>query len=194
VRYEKGHKDATRKRIVKAAAKRFRKEGVGSVGVAGLMADAGLTHGGFYAHFGSKEELFREAVGNALDETLARLTRFAKGDPGGLEAMVRDYLDAWQIEKPERGCAAASLVAEIARSSRPTRIAFEKKLEGFVELIAQQLSESDRDVRRRRAVAIFGSLIGTLQLARAVADKRLSDQIRQSGIDAVMCLARHGKK
>src|SRR3979411_448830 len=85
VRYEKGHKDATRKRIATAAAKHLRKEGVGSVGVAGLMADAGLTHGGFYAHFGSKEELFREAVGNALDETLARLTHFAKGDPGGLE-------------------------------------------------------------------------------------------------------------
>ena len=72
MRYAKGHKGATRKPIVEVASKRFRREGVAAVGVASLMSDAGLTRGGFYAHFGSKEELFREAVKSALDRILQR--------------------------------------------------------------------------------------------------------------------------
>jgi len=193
VRYGEGHKAATRKRIVNAAAKRFRKEGAEAVGVAGLMADAGLTHGGFYAHFESKEELFRDAVVHALDQTRARLMLRAQADGGGLEAMVRDYLTARHVKCPERGCAAAALAPEIARRSRATRAAFEQQLAGFIELIADQVSGGDREARRRRAVAIFGLMMGTLQLARAVADKTLSEQIRDSGIRAALALGRNGK-
>jgi TetR/AcrR family transcriptional repressor of nem operon len=193
LRYQKGHKNATRTRIVKVAAKRFRKEGAKAAGVAGLMADAGLTHGGFYAHFDSKEELFRDALAYALDETLARVVRLVEAEGGGLEAMVRDYLETWHIKYPERGCAAAALAPEVARHSRRTRAAFEKKLEGFIELIAAQIAGSDRAARRRRAIAIFGLIMGTLQLARAVADRTLSDQIRESGISAALALGRRGK-
>jgi TetR/AcrR family transcriptional regulator, transcriptional repressor for nem operon len=193
VRYGEGHKSATRKRIVNVAAKRFRKDGAEAVGVAGLMSDAGLTHGGFYAHFDAKEDLFRDAVAHALDQTLARLTKLAAADAGGLEAIIRDYLAAWHVKCPERGCAAAALAPEIARHPRATRAAFEEKLEGFIDLIAGQVSGNDRQARRRCAIAIFGLMMGTLQLARAVADKKLSGQIRESGIRAALALGRKGK-
>jgi TetR/AcrR family transcriptional repressor of nem operon len=193
LRYGEGHKGATRKRIVDVAARRFRKEGAEAVGIAGLMGEAGLTHGGFYGHFDSKEELFRDAVAHALDQTLARLTKRAAADAGGLEAIVRDYLAAWHVKCPERGCAAAALAPEIGRHPRATRAAFEGRLAGFIELIAGQLSGDDRQSRRRRAIAILGLIMGTLQLARAVADKTLSGQIRECGIRAALALGRSGK-
>jgi len=190
MRYAKGHKTTTRKGIIEVASKRFRKEGVEGVGIAALMSDAGLTHGGFYAHFDSKEELFQEAMAHALDQTQEKLTRLAEADGGGLEAMIRDYLEPWHRRCPERGCAAASLGADIARYSRPTRVVFEKKLEGLIALIARHLPRGDRHMRRRVAIAIFGTMMGTLQLARAVADRRLSDQILESGVEAALNLAR----
>src|ERR1700757_3537814 len=137
MRYEKGRKDATRKRIITVASKRFRRHGAKATGLASVMGDAGLTHGGFYAHFNSKEELLRAAVAEALDLTYGRLARC--GASGGLEAMVRDYLGEWHIAKPEQGCAFAALIPEIARCSRPTRAAVAAKLEDFFDLISEHL-------------------------------------------------------
>src|SRR5438270_10081972 len=110
MRYAKGHKSATRQRIVEVASQRFRKEGVAAVGVTGLMSDAGLTRGGFYAHFASKEALFREAVTSALDRMRLELGRVA-ADGGGLEAILRTYLGSRYRDRPERGCAAALLAS-----------------------------------------------------------------------------------
>jgi TetR/AcrR family transcriptional regulator, transcriptional repressor for nem operon len=193
-RYAKGHKTATRERILDVASKRFRKDGAERVGIAGLMAGAGLTHGGFYSHFRSKEELIREAVAGSLDHSRARLTRIAQTDADGFEAIVRSYLHAWHRENPERGCAAASLAPEIARYSRQTRAAFENKIRGLIEVIAAQLSGSDEDARRQRAIAIFALLMGALQLSRAVADQKLSDTILKSGVDAALTLGRCGRQ
>ncbi len=182
MRYEKGHKDVTRTRIVEVASKRFRKDGVEAVGVARLMADAGLTHGGFDAHFASKEDLVKEAVRDALDHTRAGLERVARADGGGIEALVRSYLASQHRDRPDRGCAAAALVAEIARHSHPTRAAFTEKIEALVDLIAEQLPAGDQRERRKAATGIFAVMMGTLQLARAAPDKSLSDQILESGV------------
>jgi TetR/AcrR family transcriptional repressor of nem operon len=124
MRFEKGHKQATRQRIVETAAAKFRKDGVEAVGIAGLMAEAGLTHGGFYAHFDSKEELVREAISAALDATRARMDRAALKHEAGLEGIIRSYLRASHRDTPEQGCAIASLSSEIARHEYPTRAAF----------------------------------------------------------------------
>jgi TetR/AcrR family transcriptional regulator, transcriptional repressor for nem operon len=188
MRYEKGHKDTTRKHIVTAASRRFRRHGAKATGVASVMEDAGLTHGGFYAHFGSKEELLRAAVAEALDLTYGRLARC--GAAGGLEAMVRDYLGEWHIAKPEQGCALAALMPEIARSSRLTRRAVAGKLEDFFGLLAEHLPRGDLQARRRRAIAIFGMMMGTLQLARAVPGQRESRQILENGIEGALALAK----
>jgi TetR/AcrR family transcriptional regulator, transcriptional repressor for nem operon len=189
MRYEKGRKDATHTRIVNVASKRFRKDGIGSVGVARLMADASLTHGGFYTHFNSKEDLVREALIDALDRTRGQLGRVACADGAGIEALVRTYLSSWHRDRPDHGCAAASLVSEVARLSRPTRVTFTARIEALVNLIAEHLPMADQRARQNAAIGIFSMMMGALQLARAVADKNLSDQILQSGVEAALALA-----
>ncbi len=190
MRYEKGHKDATHKRIVDAASKKFRKEGLETVGVARLMADAGLTHGGFYAHFGSKDDLVKEAVSSALDETRGGLEKAARAEDGGIEAMIRMYLSPQHRDRVERGCAAAALACEIARGSAPTRAAFTERMDALVNLIAEQLPGDNASMRRRTAIGVFSVMMGALQLARAASDKGASNEILESGIAAALALAK----
>jgi TetR/AcrR family transcriptional regulator, transcriptional repressor for nem operon len=188
VRYEKGHKETTRKHIVKVASERFRRDGIEGTGLAGLMADAGLTHGGFYSHFSAKEELVGEAVNYALKKNLAELHETAKFD--GLAGILHNYLHPRHVDTPARGCAFAALTSEIARQSRPTRAAFTQKYGEYIELIMAQLVDSaGATMRRRRALAIFTIMMGTVQFARAVSEKRLSDEILESGIGAAFELA-----
>jgi TetR/AcrR family transcriptional repressor of nem operon len=189
MRFEKGHKAETRKRIVDAAAARFRKDGVEAVGIAGLMAEAGLTHGGFYAHFESKEALLREAMVAAMDSTRERLTREG---PDGLEWLIRRYLRPSHRDTPENGCAIASLVAEIARHEPATREVFSGRVEAFLARIAAQLPDWPEAERSQAAIGILGVMLGTLQLSRAVTDKALSDSVLESGIQAALRLAKPG--
>jgi TetR/AcrR family transcriptional repressor of nem operon len=185
MRYEKGHKETTRKHIVKVASERFRRDGIEGTGLAGLMADAGLTHGGFYSHFSAKEELVGEAVNYALKKNLAELHETAKCD--GLAGILHSYLRPWHVDTPARGCAFAALTSEIARQSRPIRAAFTQK---YIEFIMAHLVDSaGATTRRRRALAIFTIMMGTVQFARAVSEKRLSDEILESGIAAALELA-----
>src|SRR5688500_14891736 len=139
MRYEKGHKDATRKRIVDVASKRFRKEGVEAVGLAGLMADAGLTHGGFYAHFKSKEDLVRAAVTDAFKQSNARVECASRDDEERFAAIVNGYLTPEHRDRPDLGCVAAALVSEIARHTEPTRQAFSSQLNSLIDLVEAQL-------------------------------------------------------
>lgn len=193
MRYERGHKAATRGRIVEIASKRFRTEGVDAVGIASLMADAGLTHGGFYSHFATKEDLVKEAVSDALDGTRLELARLAGIDGGGLEAIVRGYLRPLHRDRPGDGCAAAALAPEIGRHAEPTRAAFAGKIESLVDLIAEHLPAGDQAARRRTALSIFSMMMGALQLSRAVADRSLSETILESAMEAALALARASK-
>jgi TetR/AcrR family transcriptional regulator, transcriptional repressor for nem operon len=188
MRYPKGHVDATRKRILKTASRRFRKEGLERAGIAELMKAAGLTHGGFYFHFASKEDLVREAVNDALDQSSVRYAQRAQR--GQLEAIVREYLTPVQRDKPESGCAAAALIAEIARRPVSTRRAFMANVDHLVEIISAQLPSGDANMRRRSAIGIFAVMMGTLQLARAEPNPARSKQILESGIDAALTLGR----
>lgn len=190
MRYDKGHKDATRQRILDVASRRFREDGVAAAGIAGLMADAGLTNGAFYAHFGSKEDLVREVLLDVLEQRRDVLQR-AVDAGAGLETGLREYLSAQHRDAPGRGCPVAALAAEVARHPGKTRTAFTKKIEEIIALLAKLLPAGARaDVRRRTAIAIYGLLSGTLQLARAVNDKRLSDEILDGGLRAALSLAR----
>lgn len=184
MRFEKGHKAETRKRIIKAASERFRKDGVEAVGIAGLMAEAGLTHGGFYAHFESKEDLLREAMTAALDDTRERLNRATD-----LEGLVRRYLRPSHRDTPENGCAIAALVAEIARHEPATRDVFSARVEAFLARIEAHLPDLPEAARSQAAIGILGVMLGTLQLSRAVTKKSLSDSVLESGIQAALRLA-----
>jgi len=188
MRYKQGHKEETRQRIVEVASRRFRREGMHEVGVAGLMADAGLTHGGFYAHFKSKEELVREAVAAALDGTTGNFEQLAAGPRGGLRGILGAYLSRTHRDHPQTGCAAATLAAELVRHPVRTRRAFTDSLKNLIDLIADQLTAIPPAARRKRAIAIFGLMMGTLQLARAEPDPDRSKAILDGGVEAALVL------
>src|SRR5687768_14370669 len=128
MRYEKGHRDATRKRIIAVAAQQLRKDGVGASGVAGLMASAGLTHGGFYSHFPSKDALIEEAVGEAIEQFKSSIRNVAESNEDKFEAVVRSYLSEYHRDNPETGCVAGALAPEIARHSPAVRAMFTKSI------------------------------------------------------------------
>src|ERR1700749_109947 len=176
MRYEKGHKDATRAHIIDVASRQFRGHGVAAVGLAGIMSAAGLTNGAFYNHFDSKEDLVQAVLAEALDRREQRLRAIAAED-AGLQAMIRDYRAPRHRDHADNGCPTAALVAEIARHPKATRDAFTSKVSTFIDLIATQIKAGSPAVRRQSAVAIYGLIVGTLQLARAVNDKKLSDEI-----------------
>ena len=188
MRYEKGHKDTTRQRIIDVAAKQFRENGVAAVGLAGIMSDAGLTNGAFYSHFESKEDLVQTVLAHALSRRQATLLAASEANVG-LEATIRDYLSSRHRDRPGGGCPTAALVAEVARHPKATRDAFTDKVSTFIPLIASQIRAGSASARRRNAVAIYGMIVGTLQLARAVNDKKLSDEILANAVDAALKLA-----
>jgi AcrR family transcriptional regulator len=189
MRYEKGHKETTRRRIVETAAARFRKDGIESVGVADLMAEAGLTHGGFYSHFSSKEDLVRAAMEEASGRSVERFNqRIAEG---GLEAWIRSYLRASHRDHPEKGCATAALAAELARHPKATRQGFTQRLEKLTSAIESHLPAGlTPALRRKTAVGLFATMIGAMQMARVVDDPVLSDHILEAGIASALTLAR----
>ena len=192
MRYSKEHKAETRKRVVEAAARRFRKEGIEGTGVAELMADCGLTHGGFYAHFSSKESLVRETLLAASASSQKRLrsqiaeARAQNRDP--LEHVVRHYLTALHRDRPERGCCIATLGAEIARHPRRTRETFTAGFEKILDVITEALPEPDHPDARKTAYGIFSVMIGALQLSRTFADPEQSQNVLDSGVRAALQL------
>jgi TetR/AcrR family transcriptional repressor of nem operon len=176
MRYGKDHKEATRRRILEAAGRRFKQDGIDGSGLAAVMADAGLTNGAFYAHFDSKEDL----VANVLaDQLRAQRQSFddQPSDQAGLEAFVRSYLSAEHRDQSADGCPSAALLDEIARRPADTREVFTDEVMGVIGDIASRLDPTDAQAARADALTVFGLMIGTLQLARALTDRRLSDQL-----------------
>lgn len=189
MRFEKGHKAATRRHIVDVASKRFRRDGVSAAGIAGIMGEAGLTNGAFYPHFESKEALVREALASALAGQQHRLD----GDRRtglDLEGAIRRYLNRAHLEDPAGGCPSAALLPEIARQPLPTRQTYEEGLQSYVSTLAALLPDAGSEMSRRRAMAIFGLMVGTLQFARAVPDAAKAEQILEGGVEAALHLAR----
>ena len=187
MRYDKGHKDATRAHIIDVASVQFREGGLAAVGIAGIMTGAGLTNGAFYNHFESKEDLVEAVLANALGGRKIGLR--ANLEMGkSLEVIVRDYLSARHRDDASGGCPTAALVAEIARHPKTTRDAFTGKIVELINLIAARAGSGSARERRKRAIAIYGLMVGALQLARAVNDRKLSDEILESAADAAISL------
>ena len=188
MRYEKGHKEATRQHIIDVASAQFREGGVAAVGIAGIMSAAGLTNGAFYAHFESKEDLVREVLLDALADRERRLRSNLEAGVG-LEIALRDYLSARHRDAAGSGCPAAALVAEIARHPKKTRDVFTDRVFEFIPMLAERIGSGTAAERRRNATAIYGLMIGALQLSRAVSDKKLSDEILENAVEAALSLA-----
>jgi AcrR family transcriptional regulator len=188
MRYEKGHRETTREHIIDVASAQFRENGVAAVGLAGIMSAAGLTNGAFYTHFESKEDLVRAVLLNALSRREARLRANLEGK-AALEVTIRDYLSARHRDGAGTGCPTAALVAEIARHPKQTRDAFTGKIAEIIDLLAAQIGKGSPADRRKKAIAAYGMMVGSLQLARAVNDRKLSDEILENAVDAALKLA-----
>jgi TetR/AcrR family transcriptional repressor of nem operon len=187
MRYSKGHKRATRQRILEAAGRRFKQDGIDGAGLATVMSDAGLTNGAFYAHFSSKEDL----VANVLaDQLRAQRQSFdaQPSDRAGLEAFVRSYLSPEHRDQFADGCPSAALLDEIARRPPDTRDVFTEEVMGVIDDIASRLDPTEVDGARADALTIFGLMVGTLQLARTLTDRDLSDQLLARGVETALKL------
>lgn len=183
MRYTRDHKAATREKILEGAVTRLKENGSGGIAIAELMEDAGLTHGGFYAHFKSRGALVEESFRHALDGIARRWrSRVEKAPAGeGLAAIVNGYLTREHRDDVPGGCALPALGAELAHANARTRRIFTEKLEEAIDLVAAQTAKHPTKEAREQAIGTIATMVGTLLLARAAGDGALSVEILNAG-------------
>jgi TetR/AcrR family transcriptional repressor of nem operon len=171
-------KAASHDRILDIAAARIRRDGIDSLVVADLMNEAGLTHGGFYRHFESRERLVGVATHRALSQGSAGAKAAGRlGGRRGYIALVEGYLSARHRDHPESGCAVPCITEEVARAGSSARTAYTQQVQEYVAMLADLIDNPDRKVREREAVLMLSALVGAISMARAVDDADLSKQI-----------------
>jgi TetR/AcrR family transcriptional repressor of nem operon len=175
-----------RERILEAAAQRFRERGFEGIGVADLMKEAGLTHGGFYGHFSSKEDLIAEASARALAQSLARWGKVAdraSGDP--LSALAGAFLTRTHRDTPGTGCVIAALGPDVSRQGPAVRRAVTGYIRSACDLMAKLVPGKSKAERRQKALSTWATLVGAMVIARAVDDRALSQEILDAGLASV---------
>ncbi|MDQ1921977.1 TetR/AcrR family transcriptional regulator [Massilia pseudoviolaceinigra] len=170
-------KEATHERIVEVASRAIRRSGYAGTGVADIMKEAGLTHGGFYAHFASRDALLAEAADRAGAEAVAASARIAAAaSPGqGLQALIDAYLSPQHLATIEFGCPVAALCSEMPRQAPEVRRAATQHIKAMIDVIARQSPDWGQPGVHEQAVTTLATLIGSLMLARAVDDSKLAD-------------------
>lgn len=188
MRYDKAHKEKTRRRVLQAAAKAIRLEGPHRVGVAAVMAKAGLTHGGFYAHFESKDDLIASAIEQMFDELVERLERTVREQPPdkGLRAFIEHYLSIAHRDAVATGCPIPVLAPELRRIGRPARQRFSDGVTRITELVAAQLQALGRAEPETDASSMMAELVGALSLSRAESDPQRSEMILEGSRRALL--------
>jgi TetR/AcrR family transcriptional regulator, transcriptional repressor for nem operon len=176
--YSKADKAQSHERIVRTAATRFREKGIDGISVADLMNEAGLTHGGFYRHFESREDLVAQAVACALAGGEGSVSCEFEAPQTELEKCVEIYLSEHHRDNPGGGCAMTALAADIARAGAPARDLYARHVDKLAGLFAAKMDQ-DIPAAERRADALFmvSALAGALSIARAVGDPQLSTEI-----------------
>jgi TetR/AcrR family transcriptional regulator, transcriptional repressor for nem operon len=179
-------KAASHDRILDIAAARIRRDGIDRLAVAELMKEAGLTHGGFYRHFGSREQLIAEAAQRALSQgsewTMASATL---GGEQGYTALVDGYLSTWHRDHPESGCGVAGITADAARTGGPARASYTRQVKECLAVLADLTGNPDHQAGEREAILTLSVLVGAISIARAVDDPDLSEQIMASAATAL---------
>jgi AcrR family transcriptional regulator len=180
-------KEETRERILRAAARAIRKHGYEGVGVADVMKEAGLTHGGFYAHFKSRDALLAAAAEQEGVESNEHLSRaIAAAKPGQeLMALVDAYLSDGHVAAPEQGCAIAAAGSEVPRQQADVRRVASRRIKDIIGLIERQFPEWGKRAAHDKAMAIAATLVGSVVLARAVDDAQLSRSIRKAARELI---------
>jgi TetR/AcrR family transcriptional regulator, transcriptional repressor for nem operon len=175
-----------RERIVEAAAQLFRERGFDGIGVADLMKEAGLTHGGFYGHFSSKADLIAEASARALTRSLADWSKVAdraSGDP--LSAVAGFYLSSGHRDNPGAGCLLAALGPDVSRQGRAVRHTVTEYVRAACDLLTTLVPGKSKAARRQKAISTYATLVGAMVIARAVDDPTLSQDILDAGLASV---------
>jgi TetR/AcrR family transcriptional repressor of nem operon len=181
MRHSKAEKTKTHERIVALASRRFREQGLAGIGIADLMKEAGLTVGGFYKHFNSRDALVAEAVGLALELWKDQVDAAASGGPPvTYESLVDEYLSETHRNHPGAGCPVGALAGDLARSDKRTRALVSRKIRDNIELLVtliRKTKEMDEGSARSQAVLTYCALVGAISMARAVSDEELSSEI-----------------
>lgn len=179
MRYPEGHKEQTREQILAAAAKVFRTQGYAGGGVGPVMSEAGLTKGGFYAHFESKEDLLAQTLTRALEETAAGWHRALEGKAGRehIETFISRYLSPQHRDSVEKGCPLPPLISELHRSGTAPRQAFEAFVDQATDELAPHTPAIDGLDAQDASLAILAMLVGGLAMSRSVESTAASDRI-----------------
>src|SRR5687767_10050368 len=178
-------KEATHERIVEAASRAIRRSGYGGTSVPGIMKDAGLTHGGFYAHFDSREAMLAEAADRAGADSVATLARVASTAPPqrALQSMLELYLSKEHVESEEIVCPVAALGSEMPRQAPEVRRAATSRIKEMIDLVARQSPDWGQPGAHGNALVTVATMVGALALARAVSDPKLADDLRGAVLD-----------
>jgi AcrR family transcriptional regulator len=187
-RYTPEHKDETRRRMIETSGRRFKRDGFDGSGISTLVADAGLTNGAFYGHFTSKDDLIATVVSEQIAAQVARVEALSFGLES-VETFVREYLSPEHRDDPGNGCPSAALLDEITRQDLATRQAYTDGARALIDAIARHLAAGDPVGAQDRAIGLFTLLVSSLQLARAVTDPELSDQILTAAHQNAMRIA-----
>jgi TetR/AcrR family transcriptional repressor of nem operon len=187
MRYTAEHKQKTRERVLKEAASAIRMDGPDRVAVAGIMARAGLTHGGFYAHFASKDELLVAAIGQMFSEALANVERVLKDRTPveGIAAYIDMYLSELHRDRRDVGCPLPAMAADLPRLGAPAREAFERGAAALTSRIAAVLADAGEPDAGALAVSVLSEMVGAVVLARSIADAAPSAAILGASRDSL---------
>ncbi|MEM5344223.1 TetR/AcrR family transcriptional regulator [Paraburkholderia azotifigens] len=172
----------TRRKIVEVAAREFRANGIQGTGLADLMSEAGLSHGGFYRHFESKDQLVAEACEAGLNAIIHKLDSVAKASAAddGFKAIIDAYVSSSHRDQRAEGCPLAGMGSELARSDDKTRAVAARGFDGLVEVLAKRSKRRQRAVAKSEAVFALSAMIGALTMSRIVDDPDASAAILQT--------------
>jgi TetR/AcrR family transcriptional repressor of nem operon len=180
-----------RERIIDAAGALFRTKGFGGIGVADIMKAADLTHGGFYRHFASKDDLVAQASRRAMARAAVNWAKVVADSPEEpYAALLKHYLSPRHRDDPGKGCAFAALSGDAARGSKTVRKAFAEGLQPLIDILAEAIPGRSKAVRQRKALAAMAALVGALTIARAVDDAALSDDILEAAQRELLAASR----
>lgn len=186
MRQSQAEKALTHERIVATAAAQIREQGIEGPGVAEIMQAAGLTHGGFYKHFASRDELVLEAADRAFGDASRAIQRRMSGEPDELTRFVDWYLSPAHRDDPGSACPVAGLVGDVPRAQASLRAGYRTLVQEYIDALVPQFGSGE--AARRRANAAVSMLVGALTLARAVDDESLSKEILENARDFIQRL------
>ena len=187
MRSSKTKKEETHERIVRLAAQRFRAGGIGRLGVAELMREVGLTHGGFYGHFASRDELVAVAIERALQDGTRAATAAIARRESDRKTILLDMVDYYlgRSSNSEAECPMTALVGDVPRSNMRARSAYTQEIGACIELLASLMPGSTPGIRRRRAIAVWSTILGAISFARTVNEEKFAIEIFESTADVL---------